>query len=773
MVILKFSTKAGTLFSVKEIIKSAKVPQLFIFTVQDWFKNKSMIIRNIKKKFRKDELAVRSSAKSEDQLKYSNAGKYSSLLSVKIQNLETSINQVIKSYGDDKNLSNEILIQPMLKNIIRSGVAFSHDPNTCSPYRVINWSDGKSSTKVTGGMGGNIWQQAALAPLPKSKNLKLIILLIEELLKYFKNSPLDCEFAFTSNGKESTLWLLQVRPLILKKRPESEHSQLNRLNKIQSKIKAGMKTHPYLIGKKTVYGVMPDWNPAEILGIRPKPLALSFYRELITDSIWAYQRHNYGYRNLRSFPLMPDFFGLPYIDLRLSFNSFIPEDLNEKLAEQLVNFYIKQLTSEQINHDKIEFEIVFSCNSLDLPNKLEKLKKRGFTKEECKNLFISLKNLTNKIIHPVNGLWIIDKKKISTLRQKHSKIMNSNMSHLEKIFWLVEDVKRYGTLPFAGLARTGFISSQMLNSLVNVNIFSMKDYHKFMASIPNISRQLANDRRTLKKKDFLALYGHLRAGTYDILSPRYDEKPELYFNWNEKLEPLSKIESYNPSETQLKQIDRYLKKSSIECDAIQFLSFIKSGIRLREYSKFNFSKHLSDILSLILLVGKEINISKNDLAFSEISTIKNLYISAVDNEKVLKDCIKRGKIKYMETQKLSLPPVITKAEEVLAFKWPKTMPNFITQKQVIAPISDFKNRKLLNGHLICITNADPGYDWLFSYPIAGIITAWGGVNSHMAIRAGELGLPSVIGCGEHLFNKWSKAKRAFLDCAGRKLEILE
>ena len=287
MVILKFSTKAGTLFSVKEIIKSAKVPQLFIFTVQDWFKNKSMIIRNIKKKFRKDELAVRSSAKSEDQLKYSNAGKYSSLLSVKIQNLETSINQVIKSYGDDKNLSNEILIQPMLKNIIRSGVAFSHDPNTCSPYRVINWSDGKSSTKVTGGMGGNIWQQAALAPLPKSKNLKLIILLIEELLKYFKNSPLDCEFAFTSNGKESTLWLLQVRPLILKKRPESEHSQLNRLNKIQSKIKAGMKTHPYLIGKKTVYGVMPDWNPAEILGIRPKPLALSFYRELITDSIWA------------------------------------------------------------------------------------------------------------------------------------------------------------------------------------------------------------------------------------------------------------------------------------------------------------------------------------------------------------------------------------------------------------------------------------------------------------------------------------------------------
>ena len=56
---------------------------------------------------------------------------------------------------------------------------------------------------------------------------------------------------------------------------------------------------------------MPDWNPAEIIGVRPRPLALSLYREIITDAIWAYQRHNYGYKNLRSFPLLQDFEGLP------------------------------------------------------------------------------------------------------------------------------------------------------------------------------------------------------------------------------------------------------------------------------------------------------------------------------------------------------------------------------------------------------------------------------------------------------------------------------
>jgi phosphoenolpyruvate-protein kinase (PTS system EI component) len=74
--------------------------------------------------------------------------------------------------------------------------------------------------------------------------------------------------------------------------------------------------------------------------------------------------------------------------------------------------------------------------------------------------------------------------------------------------------------------------------------------------------------------------------------------------------------------------------------------------------------------------------------------------------------------------------------------------------------------------LVCIPNADPGFDWLFSYPIAGLITAWGGANSHMAIRAGELGLPSVIGAGEALYRIWSQANRLHLDCAGRRVEIL-
>ena len=53
-----------------------------------------------------------------------------------------------------------------------------------------------------------------------------------------------------------------------------------------------------------------------------------------------------------------------------------------------------------------------------------------------------------------------------------------------------------------------------------------------------------------------------------------------------------------------------------------------------------------------------------------------------------------------------------------------------------------------------------------------MITAWGGANSHMAIRAGELDLPAVIGAGEVLYRRWSAASRLNLDCAGRRVEAL-
>ena len=58
---------------------------------------------------------------------------------------------------------------------------------------------------------------------------------------------------------------------------------------------------------------------------------------------------------------------------------------------------------------------------------------------------------------------------------------------------------------------------------------------------------------------------------------------------------------------------------------------------------------------------------------------------------------------------------------------------------------------MIDGRIVLIPNADPGYDWLLARPIAGLVTMYGGANSHMAVRAAELSLPAAIGVGELLY----------------------
>ena len=102
---------------------------------------------------------------------------------------------------------------------------------------------------------------------------------------------------------------------------------------------------------------MPDWNPAEIIGVQPKPFSYSLYKEIITDETWAYQRSNYGYKNVRSNNLMPLLSGKPYIDTRISFTSFLPADTDQSTAEKLLEFYMKKLSKSPHLQDKVEFDM--------------------------------------------------------------------------------------------------------------------------------------------------------------------------------------------------------------------------------------------------------------------------------------------------------------------------------------------------------------------------------------------------------------------------------
>lgn len=769
------SSKAKTLAAFQGRLHSARVLDQVTFTVARWSDDRQSCIDSVNKALGLDGLIVRSSAANEDTAMESMAGYYESVANVNgTDAFADAVDYVVKSYGASGDPGeDEVLVQPMLSGVVRSGVAFNVDPNTGAPYRVINYEEGSDTSAVTGGKGGATYVHVAGSNRKAPKHLQRVLALLDELEALVPDTPLDIEFAFSDD--DESLVLLQARPLVLRKSVGKVEDLHRRLREVEEKVGRGLGPHPFLHGEKTVYGVMPDWNPAEIIGIRPRPLALSLYREMITDAIWAYQRHNYGYKNLRSFPLLLHFHGLPYIDVRVSFNSFIPRDVDGHLADKLVDYYIERLTEAPNLHDKIEFEVVFSCYSLDLPSRLEVLGEAGISVAERDQLAESLRRLTNRVIHKENGLWCADRDKLKTLDARRNQVMEADLDKVSRIYWLLEDCKRYGTLPFAGLARAGFIAVQMLKSMVSVGVMNTSEYDAFMGGLSTESSHMIKDQGTLSRSTFLAKYGHLRPGTYDILSPRYDEAPDLYFDWSAPSQGTKEKEAAAPFALKLEQmrdISELLKEHGLDADVVGLFDFLEAGITLRERAKFLFTRNLSDALSLMGALGEELGFSQDDMSYADVRTFYEMHGSGGDRKALLARSIEQGRKRYEETKQLWLPPLIGGVDELWGFEALASEPNFITQKSIVAPVVSHTDKDKLAGSIVAIPNADPGYDWLFSHPIEGLVTAYGGVNSHMAIRAGELGLPAVIGAGDTLFEKWSSASRLSIDCAGKRVEAL-
>jgi glutamine kinase len=775
---MKFNTKSKTLENLYGNIKNGIVLPQISFNVRDWqdssyldivFNSKISWINNT------TPVIVRSSSQHEDSMEQSLAGHFESVLNViGKENLIEAISKVVNSL-DQGSQEDEIFIQPMLNSVDLSGVAFTRDSSNNGYYYVVNYDDsGSGSTSsVTDGSSNNLstYYHFKSLEFSKIKWIDNLLKLLRELEEKFNMDSLDVEFAF----KENKIYLLQVRPLILKQ--ENVNSQLlqkKEISNIEKHISSLSKPHPYLLGDKSIFGVMPDWNPAEIIGIRPKPLALSLYRELITDGVWAYQRDNYGYKNLRSFPLIYNFSGFPYIDIRVSFSSFIPKDLEDDLSYRLVNYYIKYLSDNPSLHDKVEFDVVFSCYTLDLTNKITDLEEYGFSKSDRLKIINSLRRLTNSIIEDANGLWKKDLAKMEELKVRQEKIKKSSLTNIEKIFWLIEDCKRYGTLPFAGLARAGFIAVEILKSLVNVNIMNSKEYQLFLGNVKTVSSNMIDDLSSLSKEKFVEKYGHLRPGTYEITSSRYDEDINSYFgsptNTNNKKD--SDLISLSPGS--MEKLNQLLKKHEISHDAKSLLNFIKNAIEAREYSKFVFSKSLSDTLKLIAETGGKIGLAKEDLSFANIKDIMNSYSVTQDLKATLGKSIKKGRASYQVTKNLQLPTLIINPSDVWSFARLKNEPNFVTllsAKGHVVNVS--KTDSNLKDCILMIPSADPGFDWIFSRDISAFITMYGGVNSHMSIRASEIGIPAIIGAGESLYKRWNNANMLEIDCSNKTVLILK
>lgn len=769
------STKANTLASLSPLLTRARINRLVSFTHEEWQLEPSRCI-DLVQTMLGGPVAVRSSALNEDTLDGSNAGAFQSILGIACEDrieLGNAVQAVFDSYRRKgcEMPGNQVLVQEQATDIFASGVCTTRSLNG-GPYYVITYAEGNDTSAVTSGSRSRVLKvlRGAIEVPGKFRKLLAAIYEIERLLP---DIPLDIEFGLTHSGE---VLIFQVRTLVLPMNVQSD-SRLavgDRVVQLQNIYLDLARPQAGLSGSTTFLADMTDWNPAEMIGDRASNLAFSLYDELITGAVWSEARASQGYDDLGPRRLVHLIGNKPYVDIRCCFNSFVPAGISGSLRHRLIEFYMSKLKHNPALQDKVEFDVLFTCYDASFSKRIGELLDAGFSDAEVSELSDSLLSLTNRLLD-LNCV----QKDLALTRCIDGFIESEGVpctiqGKLEQAERYIEICKKFGTLPFARLARLAFVSSAILKGFVP-EVLSPEDYDAFYLSVNTVAREFQLDSErlsngTMPSSDFLKRYGHLRPGTYDITSLRYDERD---------LQPSAQAA---PREVQSHlgpevghALWNALREHGLRGTVLELFSFARGAMEAREEAKFHFTKLLSEVLRLFTDVGSELGFTREELSMLALEDIKSgIGMGDEDFRSKLRVKIEENLRLQEIDRSVELPALIFSPDDFEIILPYQSRPTFVTQQSVTADIvvlssGDEGSKTSVAGKIAVLERGDPGYDWIFSQQPAGLVTKYGGAGSHMAIRCNEFSLPAAIGCGEDLFQLALMGGPLTIDCGAKVL----
>ena len=164
------------------------------------------------------------------------------------------------------------------------------------------------------------------------------------------------------------------------------------------------------------------------------------------------------------------------------------------------------------------------------------------------------------------------------------------------------------------------------------------------------------------------------------------------------------------------------------------------------------------------------------MSYVKIDKILNMYFNISNYSTInnLKKHIEENKKEYISNKNIHLPDVIKTPKDLYVQYKNFDKINYISNKSITSKIIIYNKTDIKKNYdgIVCIENADPGFDFLFSKNIKGLITKYGGLNSHMAIRCSELNIPALIGVGEKNFINITNHKIVKINCIEKKIELI-
>ena len=697
-------------------------------------------IENIVNSF-SQKIMIRSNSSSEDKDYSSSAGKYLSIGPIEKTDLETikkSWEMVINSYEEQDNQS--VIFQNYIENAKSVSVLTSYKVGSDSAYRTFSTYYGSETDAITSGKYSeinNFFMHRSFDILPKKyEKYNVYLKIITQLEDLFKNKQLDIEMVLDKNNSPQ---LLQVRPLMGKKlNKESIFEEKDVIDRNLKNYKKLNKTTADRFGTNQIYSNMSDMNPAEMIGKKPDNIAFGLYKFMFTDTTWNIQRGEFGYRKYSGGKLMELFNNVAYINVNHSLNSFLTRNLQKESCEEIINYQLNKLKENPHLHDSIEFDISRSSYVFDTVEEFSK---------EYKNIISP-----SEIIKWHNDLIQIDTQNKSTL-EKNKKIILSTFSKLDKNFEYskkenIKLIRDTMALPFTHHSRLGFVYFAQLNSLLEKEVISEDQKKLLLLSVNSISTKMKADAYEVKigKKTlegFLDVYGHIRAGNYNLLSSNL--KNNLNFTEsliNNSEQPLE--DNILPKDIYT-NIEEYFTINEIPLEASAWIDMFQEGISTREDSKFYYTKGIDGILN---------EVGEKNTSDRELFDLLDIEF----NEENTSD---------MRLKNVLMPDLITSNEDFYFYEEMSKNGNYIGQGTVIGDVLLIENEanrpNNLENKIVVIPAADPGWDWIFNYKIKSLVTKYGGPNSHMAIRCAEHNIPAILGVGENNFTVISNSKSLEID----------
>jgi hypothetical protein len=733
--------KRSTLDGLRPHLQRSRIPSGFGIGLARWSAQRDSVLDLIAGRFGGALLAVRSDRADEDAMGASGAGRYRTCLDVRASDRDAvadAVDAVFASYAHARSID-EVFVQQQVVAVRDAAVAFTHALPDGAPYYVLSIARGPRSDHVTrGDTDVDTWYFAREGLRIDTLTLQCRAYLdaLREIESVVGTQPCEVEMV---TDEANTIWLLQARPLAAPRCDEAAVIVLRR--KIESNLSALSPQPPLL-------GIMPDWNPAELLGEHPRPLARELFDTLITRRAWRIGRAVLGYARTPAVGLLQFHAGRPYVDARSSFRSLLPAGLDADVGERLMTAHCERLRAHPEYHDKIEFDVAFTVLTCRMraafaaryPSVLDDAELALFEHALRRPTLAALDaTLTDRLLEGFARDLHLPPLKVEPARLRH------RLQRLEL---------RTG-VRFAVAARQAFALEALLQSAVEAGALDEACWRAF--------KQVA--ARDAAATAMHIDDGHVRAGTFDIAAPARREFAA---------HASAPAPTHDDDATASRPIDDAaarglhdaLRELGLEITPDALLAHYRRVLHARELGKFVLARGVSHALDALAALARARDVDRDEAGWLSLA---DLLDPALDRC-MLRERIERARAAHAVEARLRMPLLIRDVQLDTIHHAPGHA-NWLGRGRV----DDVPTTVDAHTHpdsvplhaIIAIASANPGFDWIFLRRPAALLTAFGGPNSHMAIRCAEAGVPALLGVGPEAFRRATSAARIRIDFEAR------